>query len=1028
MAWINSCPEYSIPLALEQHVVDIAPIPHTPLLAVVTPSTLVIYHSKSLIPVTLRKRGSECLQSHGPTTSIHLRHITVDTVNLDQLQSVNVFVRTASNFVLVFHLLINYGKSMYQVCDSGDDDRLLQNALPLALGVSRFSFSNLLKTATRSIIHGNTGINLANLEHFNYGTYDDEERNEQIPSVRLTLAKIIKMSAPLLGFWCKPNSQNLIFAYDNQEIQLLNLKSSKNETISLRDLSWYTDTTAIEYSLRHNFFLHLNSSGQLSALQFVDEPNSSGLLLKPMPLLSINYKVEAILLNPQFDLVCLQSDTDVKIYAMYFTKDIPSLRYVKKIFKFERGSAYECHWSPCGMFLTVLDTTSGKWQTISRFGSTLFDSSWILSELSSSDLDGSKMSENSDYCQISCLTVSSNARHIYLINRDSSRLYSLSLLRVHEGNQRSSLLCDDQYIIIPSQNGNSLTKYPLLPLFQKVVSRFNCINGSISKHAQRKLTGKFTLGSNAFDQLSLSYGPHLSISTPVRFGDEINQPLWFTFYNHLSEAMNFVNHFWLGDYLVAISRFHREEGNATADSNNEDLIVDELIIIGSSGSRHGAGGTYFKFDSDQIVWRHAFKSQIVNYELVDTNEKESHVLNLITNDLKIILMQISTKSPKQDSSGRRSNSKIQIRIKKTIHLSSIKHKLPIRLVRQFFSVQGKHFLFLLNNGDFFFLRNQLPDSHLENTRGPVQTNNMYDLILVKKAVEAIYLSGVQFENHEEQTRYLTLVTGKYAFFYELNDLVERVYDYEGVEYSGEKRANDEIVPIEIPHSTFLPLQMNQNGATLEISGIEFQSIIRSDKLLVKYKIGRQMVLSNFIAHDLFELDVSFDEIKRKYAGFQSFDYCLEFLLFEYLEDDNTGNKEKLQKVCELVDVTTSADSIYVNFLRKIEVRYWDKFFALLKQTPEGFMNRLIESNDVELCYSYLNVYLNFKRESESSTTLDSCTEQQPILVMEDRQLITKIIGMLADAEKYDECFELCRFIKLLEPSGELLKKIRSVLA
>ena len=110
------------------------------------------------------------------------------------------------------------------------------------------------------------------------------------------------------------------------------------------------------------------------------------------------------------------------------------------------------------------------------------------------------------------------------------------------------------------------------------------------------------------------------------------------------------------------------------------------------------------------------------------------------------------------------------------------------------------------------------------------------------------------------------------------------------------------------------------------------------------------------------------------------------------------------------------------------MRYWDKFFALLKQTPEGFMNRLIESNDVELCYSYLNVYLNFKRESESSTTLDSCTELQPILVMEDRRLITKIIGMLADAEKYDECFELCRFIKLLEPSGELLKKIRSVLA
>lgn len=1025
MAWINSSPEYSIPLVLDLPVVCIIPIPHTPLLALCTSVSLVVYHSESLIPLAFHKRGNECVENHGPNTTVLVRHVTVDTSTLDQLPAANVFVQTASNFTLVYHLHVNYRKSLYQICDGNEGDRLLQNALPLSLGLSPYSLSNLFKTATRSIIHGtNTETSLSNLEHFNNGIEDDKLRNEQIPAVRVSLAKVIKMNAGILGCWCKPNSQNLIFANDCQEIQLLNLKTSRNEIISLSSHSWYTDTTIIEYSLKHNFFLHLNTSNQLAALQFEELSDTAGLQLKPVPLASIDQTITHILLNPQFDLVCLQSDSDLRVYSIYFTNNTPSLKYVKKIYKFDTSDSYDCRWSPCGNLMLLVNTDSGMWKTISKFGSTLFDSQWIISELKSSDLEEKKMEKQSDFCSILKLTFASNAEYICLVNKNSTRMYYLNMLKIHQPNEDLSIFYDKLYISFPIQKqGDSFTRYPILPVFQKVLSRYNCINGTVSKNSSKLQTGKLHMRTNKAHQISLSYGRHLSVSTPVNFGDEMNQPLWYTFYNHLAEEMNFVNHLWVGNYLIAINRFPRDELHASGDAAYEDPMIDELLIINMAASVNGAGGTSFKFDSDMIVWRHVFKGQIINHELFEPQNQAYSVLNLITNDLKIILIEMSTTDTAQSSPNPKGMNKIKIRIRRTIHLSSIKHKLPIRLVQRFVSVNEKHFLFLLNTGDFFFLRNQLPDSHLKNTRGPVQTNNMYDLILVRKAVENFYVSRIQFNNVPKATEYITLVTGKYALLYPLDDLVARVYEYEAVEYSGEKVSTDELFPIKIPHSSFSPLQIIQTNASLDINGLEFQSVVRNERIWIKNRIGKQMILSNFIAHDLFENELSLARIREKYANFRSFNYCLELLLFQYLDDD----RAKLQKVCDLVDITDSTDFIYVNFLRKIEVQYWDEFFQLLKQTPNGFMDRLISSRDVELCYNYLNVYLNFKREVESTISSDTNDEIQPTLKSEDRQIITKIIQMLVEAYKWDECFELCRFIKLLDPTGELLQEIRSIM-
>ena len=53
------------------------------------------------------------------------------------------------------------------------------------------------------------------------------------------------------------------------------------------------------------------------------------------------------------------------------------------------------------------------------------------------------------------------------------------------------------------------------------------------------------------------------------------------------------------------------------------------------------------------------------------------------------------------------------------------------------------------------------------------------------------------------------------------------------------------------------------------------------------------------------------------------------------------------------------------------------------------------------------------------------THMSPELSGDDKQIILQIIKMLAESEKWDWCFELCRFIKILEPSGQFLKEIKA---
>lgn len=370
------------------------------------------------------------------------------------------------------------------------------------------------------------------------------------------------------------------------------------------------------------------------------------------------------------------------------------------------------------------------------------------------------------------------------------------------------------------------------------------------------------------------------------------------------------------------------------------------------------------------------------------------------------------------------NYKIFIGLSKTVHLNSIQDKLVIADISQVSMVENAHFLLLLNNGDLFLLKNYSSKLSLDEANGALKKpSNMYELIKIKGSIEYYQLQSINYVK-QNKISYLYLFNGESLLIYNLLEMIELAFGtHNRVPGSIDDLEPQMVDPITIAVHDFQPLvienTVSESSAglkSIDLIGLESISFYKNNYLIVKNKMNHKLILNNFIEYDV-STKFDINSILHKYQPFDNFDYCLELLLFNYL---TSNSADYLSKIIELINHTNLPESIYINCLRKIEIAYWQTFFEHLKTTPTDFMNKLIEIGNVELCYNYLIIYLNFKKEHEdtsSDISLDS----------HDTEIILKIIKMLDKSQKWDWCFELCRFIKLLEPSGNLLKQVEVVL-
>lgn len=551
----------------------------------------------------------------------------------------------------------------------------------------------------------------------------------------------------------------------------------------------------------------------------------------------------------------------------------------------------------------------------------------------------------------------------------NNTLHNLHLVRLING-----IFVDHQYLGVRVQN--HIVKVPLPAKLQAALLRFD----------YGLLSGAWTAATSAHHQVAVVCGNDMAVSTPFTDGRTPNHVLWYNFHNLFVEPLNIVRVTWFQDFLVVVNR--------SSES-------DEVVVLDVGQSKYGLGGGEFKFDSDVVVWRHDFDAAIVTFLLA--NKSPTSHLVLVTDTHRIVTVEFST-----------ADKKISIGIKTSIQLASIKHRLALELTQDVAMVDEKHFVFLLTTGQVFLLRNQelSPDKAtniLKNTRN--SKSNMYDLIAVDHGVESMQVT-------HSFTALLALFKGTVVLVYDIRDLLDKAVDPSGAVDDGLPDDN-EVAPIEVETIDAYPLSLTGP----ELIGVEATSNTRNGVLIFKQKLSRQLILNHFIETDLYRESLSKEQIVQKYGSFPSFAYCLELILFKHITSD-TDSDDNLRKITTLIEDHHQL-AVFVNCLRKIEIGYWHRFFDVLDLTPVDFMNRLIESQDEELCYNFLIVYLNFKREFEDEPVGNKLKSPSPGATLDgdDHDIILKIITMLAAAERWHHCFELCRFIKLLEPTSELLTEI-----
>lgn len=1020
MVWLDSSPRFLAPYVEDEPPLSVQPIPNTPLLAVLTATAISIYHQYTLVQLNTLRRTRDSLTQHGKNVAFLVQSYSINHSKLQQVAHANIFVQSANTHITLYLGVIDYSKLLFQVVD-GQSDELLQQGLPLLKTTSLFSLSNLLKTATRSIVTGADHTqNLQNIEHFNDFESEDEANNFTIPYVKLSTIKILKVAIGIDNFWLKHNSHNL-FIYNKGELQVINVKTFHSENFRLDALPWYKSGSRICqlcFNGWFNYFLMFNEDGECWFMSFNEEKELEGYKVVDNAV-DAQRDVIQVHFNPQSNQFLLQSDTpQLQLMRTEFFDHV-KVTLIKLIdLPAQSGGKISISWSPCGEFFTLVHEANHHWLVYSSLGNCVFNSGDFASELS---VDFLHLEFN--FLKAGLLLILPSSSSIVIFDADNSTIYMVDLLR--RVSRTSSLLMSSEYMHI--LNNNQTLKVGIPPHFKNIIRRLHQTNNpQHSSHGKNCLPGRLTAAiSNDTAQLSLSFGDNLSVSTSYRIDDTelVHHVLWFNFQNLFMETINIIDHFWYSDYLIVINRNYDEDEN----------LFDEVIILNASLTKFGASGINVKFNSDTIIWRHKLKGTVVCHHLQkigdtdyvtlddfngkDLTEKSTRPqskldddLIVVTNDARIIIFRLFF--AQENSAGK---SDLSIGIKRTIFLKSISQRLITDNVIQISFVDQKHFLILSNTGQLYALTSHADDG------------NIYDLTLIHDSVSSFETKRLFVRSSEETGQtYICLYTGHTTLIYTLADVVAG--------HQALVKASQQIcIPLE---DHFQPLCIDTSKSkSIILVGLQNYASYKSKHMIIKLRTNHKLVLNDFIEHDLlYKKDLK--HFKR-YEIFDNFHYSLELLLFKYLTniDNNNSNSahddnsSMLKDLIGLINTQPNllGESIYVNCLRKIEVGFWSKFFDILDTTPLKFMNKLILIGKVELCYNYLIIYLNFKKEYEAPVQLEKKGPSSGSIDLEDYKIILSILVMLDKAQRWDWCFELCRFIKLLDSSGELLRQIELTL-
>lgn len=290
----------------------------------------------------------------------------------------------------------------------------------------------------------------------------------------------------------------------------------------------------------------------------------------------------------------------------------------------------------------------------------------------------------------------------------------------------------------------------------------------------------------------------------------------------------------------------------------------------------------------------------------------------------------------------------------------------------------------------------------------------------------------------------------YAFSGDTGDIKNMIWAFDGHHIitwvngvqGGYNKTQNSLPPSYTPMDLY-PLTMLPDKGI--IMGVECDAVLTRSGSFTYFKqwtsaqLFLPYILESYVAADMMDSALA---IAKDYQHLKYFEHMLEVLLYEVLvsnsasstdniENDTSSSDENdssahdstkkdplrlLRNALNLISKFPQMPDIVVGCTRKTEVKYWKKLFAVLG-SPQQLFEQCIQSGKLVTAGSYLLVLHNIDQ-------IDSKNEVGELEASKTTMKNTaELLRAAHDAQSWELCKELIRFVRSIEPSGLLLKKV-----
>lgn len=240
-----------------------------------------------------------------------------------------------------------------------------------------------------------------------------------------------------------------------------------------------------------------------------------------------------------------------------------------------------------------------------------------------------------------------------------------------------------------------------------------------------------------------------------------------------------------------------------------------------------------------------------------------------------------------------------------------------------------------------------------------------------------------------------------------------------------------LVPVELYPLTMLP----DKGIVM---GIECDAVLTRSSSFTYFKqwtsaqLFLPYILESYLRADKLDKALS---IAKSFRHLNYFEHMLEVLLYDVLvnassnqSDDNNVSgipnhhlskhdaSELLKNAVFLVSQFSQMPEVVVNCTRKTEIKYWPNLFSVLG-SPQALFEQCIDTAKLSTAGGYLLVLHNLDQNHQTAKS----NEYDVSLTTMDNTV--RLLKAAHDLQNWDLSKELLRFVRSIDPSGALLKKV-----